>query len=162
MSYDRKYDQPITKKTYEDAEFEALRDIGGCDLEEIVGVELLEDRSLDLGEVVGDEEREEGVVGAVDGHVDGRHVDEEEGRVDADVDESDEGLEAVRGEELVGVRAHGPVERVKHVLAEGREEPVKDLHHTDDHVELDHGLPADEVVHARHVQKLQPQARQEE
>ena len=73
------------------------------DVAGVVGVELLEDRSLDLGEVVGDEEREEGVVGAVDGHVDGRHVDEEEGRVDADVDESDEGLEAVRGEELVGV-----------------------------------------------------------
>ena len=75
--------------TYEYAELEALGDVRRSDLEEVVRVELLEHRGLDLGEVVGDEEREERVVGAVDGHVDGRDVDEEETGVDPDVDEGE-------------------------------------------------------------------------
>lgn len=40
------------------------------------------------------------------------------------------------------------------VLAEGAEQLVEHLHHRREHVQLQHGLPADVVVHDGHVQRV--------
>lgn len=52
------------------------------DLAEVVAAEALEDVTLDLGEVVGDEQSQQQVVVGVDGDVKGHRVEEEHSRVE--------------------------------------------------------------------------------
>ena len=93
---------------------------GARDLEEVLLLALLEDRPLELDEVVRDEQREQHVVVRVDRHVQGDTLDQQDERVHGNVDERDGEVDGDR-------RHHRALPRRRRRLARRREQRVENV-----------------------------------